>query len=343
MDFAEIKSLVKALDSARAKGATTYNFSRADGTSESLSVDAMEGTLRKELFELCGTRSGFEAHKYELFALIASEIDTPMAREIGNVFGDICEVGTFAANEAPVFKYKKDPRHLRARRFAVLGSSAGSYEVFKLDGESSIQVKMSAITDACQIALNDFLTGRVDWNEMLEAFRQGMEDRIIDAVNGCMAAAEKNLPAANKASTTNFDPSAFEKILAVVSAYGTPVVSCTEAFARTITEGYQWASEAEKLARRNVGYVANYKGAKIAIMPQTFKDADNSVKAVDDSKAYIFPMGAGPMIHIALQGDTQLRDVQNEDWSTEIQGFRRFGVAATIFNQMGTYEITSLK
>ena len=68
MEFAQIRKLAKALtDSKRGKNVTEYSME--DGTV--LTAEAMEETLRSELFEICKTRSGYEKNKWDLFDLIS--------------------------------------------------------------------------------------------------------------------------------------------------------------------------------------------------------------------------------------------------------------------------------
>jgi len=344
MEMNEIKNIVKALSECKKNGKTSYTFALAEDKTEELSVGAMNETLRKELFELCGTRTGYERHKLDLFDLIQESIDAKVPAELAHFFDGFTTVQQFGPKDEPEFTLRKDKKNLRARKFAVLGASAGSYEVFRLAKENKIRINVTAVTDACQISFEDFLSGRVDWNEMLDAIQMGMEDRVYDEVLKCLAVVEAKLPQANKASSTNFDPAGLEKVMGTIAVYGAPTIFCTETFARQITEGYSWASDAEKLARRNVGYLANYKGAKIVILPQSFTDETNTTKVTDDSKAYVMPAGAGSIFYIALQGDTQVRDIDsNEDWSIELQTYKRFGVAALVYNDLGTVEITSLK
>lgn len=342
MDFKEIKKITDALVECKKSKSVSYTFSKEDGSTYNLSIDAMNEAVRSELYEKCHDRNGFQKNKYDLFELMQEEVDAKLPPELDKFFEGFTEIHQFGPNDAPEFTIRKDRRNLRARRFAVRGSSAGSYEVFKLSKEGKVRAHMFAITDACQIAFNDFLSGRIDWNEMLEAVTLGIADRIYDAILDCLTHIESKLPAANKGSGSSFDPEVLEKVLATVSVYGAPTIFCTETFARAITEGSDWASEAEKIARRNLGYLAQYKGAKIVILPQSFTDETNSTKVMDDSKAYVLPAGRGAIFYVALQGNTEMRDVENEDWSIEIQAYKRVGVAALVYNDLGIVEFSDL-
>ena len=341
MEFAQIRKLAKALtDSKRSKNVTEYSME--DGTV--LTAEAMEETLRSELFEICKTRSGYEKNKWDLFDLISESIDAKMPPELEKFFEGFAKIVQYGETDKPEIEIKRPNKNLRARAFITKVSPAGIYEVFKLGKQGKVTIEMTAIGGACQIAFEDFLTGRIDWNEMLEVVSLGMEDRVYDEVLKTITKIETSLPAANKGETSDFDPKALNKVLDVVSVYGSPVIYCTETFAREITEGSDWASEEEKKARRNVGYLADYKGAKIVILPQSFTDETNTTKVVDSSKAYIFPAGREAIFNIALQGATQVKEIEsNSDWSKELHTYKKFGVAAFVYNDIATYTITNLK
>ena len=339
MEFNEIRKLAKAL--TKTKYNNTLNYS-LDGTT--LTEEAMNATLREELFNICKNEYGYEKNKYDLFALIAETVDAKMPPRIERKLEGAVKVYNFGENDKAEIEIKRPNTNARNRAFVTKVSPAGVYEVFRLGKKGKVTVEMTAVGGACQIAFEDFLTGRVDWNEMIDILSEGMEDRIYDEVMKMFAKIEKSLPAANKASTSNFDAKAFNKVLDVISVYGKPNVYCTEAFAREITEGNVWASEKEKEARRNVGYLGEYKGARIVVLPQSFTDETNSTKVVDPSKAYILPSGRDELMAVAFQGDTHIKEVESQsDWSKELHTYKKFGAAAFVYNDLGVYEITSLK
>lgn len=342
MNFENIKGLVKALNTGTDFSFSAKNVSGEDVT-QTISKEAIQETLREELLEMCKSKGQYERHKWDLFDLISETIDKKMPKELDKFFNGFSKVTQYGESDKPEITIKRDSRNKRARTFVTKVSPAGVYEVFKLAKDKKFIVEMTAVGGACQIAFEDFLTGRVDWNEMLEVIQLGMEDRIYDEILATLAKVEASLPAANKKTSATFDSAMFEKLLGVVGVYGSPVVFCTEVAARVITEGADWASEKEKVARRNVGYLANYKGAKIVILPQSFTDETNETKVVDDSKLYIMPAGREPIFHVALQGATHVRETENEDWSKELQTYKKFGVSAVVYNDITTYTITDLK
>lgn len=345
MRIEDIKKLAFELSKPTTSQKPSLTFSKVDGEGEiTINRDDMEEVLRSELFDLCSTNQGFRRHKNDLFDLIETSVNINVPPKVEKFFEGFAVSQQFGMSDRPVFKV--DDRRAtiaRGKTFVTKATSAGVYEVFRLGQAKEFTMDFHAIGAACQIQLEEFIGGRVRWADLLAVIEEGIEDRIYEEMLAVLAIAEKSLPAANKGTSANFEPKELEKVLATVSVYGAPVIMCTERFAREITEGTDWASEQEKVARRNTGYLANYKNAKIVIIPQTFEDETNKVKKVDDSKAYIFPAGKTGLFQIGYQGGTQVRDVENEDWSKELQTYFRFGVALTAYNDIGTYEITSLK
>lgn len=340
MNFSELKKLSLALAQKKKTGSVA-NYSVENVV---LTEEAMNETLRQELFEMCKDYYTYEENKWKLFSLISETIDAILPPELDKFFEGYADIKAYGETDKPEITLKRDNKNLRARSFITKVSPAGIYETFRLGKEGRFTIEMTAVGGAGEIAFEDFLTGRVDWNEILDIIAKGIEDRIYEELLAVVDKTEKSLPDANKGTSSDFDPKALEKVLDVVSVYGSPIIFCTETFAREITEGTDWASEKEKEARRNTGYLANYKNAKIVILPQSFTDETNTTKVVDSSKAYIFPEGRQGIFQIALQGATHVKDIEsNSAWAKEIHTYKKFGVAAIVYNDIATYTITNLK
>lgn len=341
MDFKQLKELGKAIVSNKTY---TLTFSQNDQTiTKELDKKAMNEVLKEELFnKMNESYNSFQRYKLDLFDLIQESVDVKMPKEIEKWFEDFAEVRTYGRQDKPQITVTRAKKYLRERATVTQVSRAGVYEVFKLPKEGKVDVHMKQIGGAAQIAFEDLFSGRVDWNLLIDIIIMGMEDRIYDEILAAFATIESNLPANNKAESSNFEAKSLEKVMSAVQPYGTPVIFCTETFAREITEGADWASEEEKKARRNVGYLANYKNAKIIILPQTWEDETNTKKKVDDSKAYILADVGDRPIKMCMQGETVSKEVENMDWSTEIHAYKSFAAIILASNDIGTYTITSL-
>ena len=82
----------------------------------------------------------------------------------------------------------------------------------------------------------------------------------------------------------------------------------------------------------NNGSFKNYKGHTIIVLPQSFEDATNVKKVMDPSIAWIIPTGAEKPVKVAFEGSSAVREVENDDWSREIQTYKKMGVAVYNIN-----------
>ena len=133
------------------------------------------------------------------------------------------------------------------------------------------------------------------------------------------------------------------KLLAVADSYGQSTIYCTFEFAATMVPAEGWRSDAMKDQRWNNGYLANYKGHNVIVLPQSYEDETNATKVIDPAYAYIIPTGAQKPVKVAFEGQTIVRDIDNADMSKEVQVYKKFGVATMITNNICIYNNTDLK
>ena len=103
-----------------------------------------------------------------------------------------------------------------------------------------------------------------------------------------------------------------------------------------------WISDNMKDQKWNNGYLANYKGHRVIVLPQSYEDETNTKKVIDPSYAWIIPTGAEKPVKVAFEGQTMVREFENHDWSREIQIYKKVGVGAIITNNICVYQNTSL-
>ena len=93
----------------------------------------------------------------------------------------------------------------------------------------------------------------------------------------------------------------------------------------------------------NNGYLGNYKGHRVIILPQSFEDETNTKKVLDPSYAWIIPTGSGEKpIKVAMEGQTIVDEYVNKDRSREIQVYKKIGVGAKITNNICVYKNSQL-
>lgn len=336
----ERKDLVTLMKNvARNNPSGTYSFN-----GQNLTWYAMNETLRSELNELVGNDEwAFEANKPQLYSLIAETLDDVIPTRLLNVYGQFAEIRTYAQGDRPIFTRKTG--RARAKQFITKVGLAGRYEVFQL-GEETVELKTSAIGGAVRIGFEEFLDGRVNFAELVAIVMEGMEEIIYREIAKAMMTAIDTLPNANKVTANGFDEASLDYLVATASAYGSPVIYCTREFAVKIVPAEGWISERMKDEMWANGYLANYKGTPVVILPQSLEDETNAKKVIDPGYAWVIPSGGNDKpVKVAFEGTTHVRDVpseNNDDWSRDMQAYRKVGVGVMMTNNIFSYIDSSL-
>jgi hypothetical protein len=334
LDKANLLSLMKTVASANPSGTYSYN-------GEQFTYSALNDTLRNELNELAGTEDLYQDNKRTLFSLIEQTMDDIVPTRLINSYGQFAEIKTFAQGDRPVFKRRTGLT--RAKQFITRVGLAGVYEVFKL-GSESFEVGTSAIGGAAQIGFEEFLDGRVNFAELTQIIMDGMDELIYREIAHALMSSVTQLPSANRVTVAGFDEGSLDYLVQTASAYGTPTIYCTREFAVKIIPDTGWVSDAMKDARWNTGYLANYKGTRVVILPQSLEDETNSRKIVDPGYCWVIPTGANTQpVKVAFEGTTHVRERDNkDDWSRDIQVYRKVGVGVMMTNNIFSYVDTEL-
>lgn len=335
LDRANLLQLMKNVANGTPSG--TYSFN-----GENLTYTAMDATLQNELRELTATDELYEQNKRMVFALMAETMDDLVPTRLLNVYGSFAEIKTFGQGDRPV--YTRRTGHARAKQFITRVGLAGVYETFKL-GSESFEVQTSAIGGAARIGFEEYLDGRVNFAELTQIVMEGMQELIYREIQAALQAAVTQLPAANKVSWAGFDEAALDYLVNTASAYGTPTIYCTREFAVKIVPEDGWVSDRMKDERWAQGYLANYKGTRVVILPQSLEDETNSRKVIDPGYCWIIPAGANDKpVKVAFEGTTHIRERNdNDDWSRDIQVYRKVGVGVMMTNNIFSYVDTELQ
>ena len=334
----ELVKLAKITANANPSSVTAYSFGE-----ENFSYSELNETLRSEMKAIAGTYQLYRENQNTVFALIEETIDDVLPKKVIEQYGQFAEVKTFAQGDRPVFVQKiTQAAKRRAKQFITKVGLAGIYEVFKLDGQN-YEVPTSAIGGAAQIGLEEFLDGRVDFADLLDIVMEGLDERIYIEIANALVGAVENLQAANKTSQSAFVESEMDKLIAIADSYGQATVYCTYEFAATMVPENGWVSDDMKNQKWNNGYLANYKGHRVIVLPQSFEDETNTKKVIEPGYAWIIPTGSNEKpVKVAFEGQTIVDEFKNYDRSREVQVYKKVGVAAVITNNICVYHNTSL-
>ncbi|MBO5179904.1 MAG: hypothetical protein J6B87_06125 [Clostridia bacterium] len=338
LNKSDLVKLAKVVAGANPSSQVAYSFN-----DEKFSYEDLNDTLRNELRELAGTYALYRENKNTIFALIEETINDILPKKVMEQYGQFAEVKTFAQGDRPVFRQKISvASRRRAKQFITKVGLAGIYEVFKLDGKS-YEVQTSAFGGAAQIGFEEFLDGRVDFATVLDIVMEGLDEVIYVEIAKALVGAVANLQASNQTTQTAFNEAEMDRLISIADAYGQATIYCTFEFAATMIPEAGWVSEEMRNQKWNNGYLANYKGHRVIVLPQSYEDETNTVKVIDPKYAWIIPTGGNDKpVKVAFEGDTLVDERRGDDWSREVQVYKKVGVGAVITNNICVYMNTSL-
>lgn len=334
----DLIALGKKVASANPSVATAFAYN-----GENFSYEQLNDTFRDELLEISSTYALFRENKNTIFSLMEEIIDDVLPKKVLEAYGQFAEIKTFKQGDKPVFVQRiTSAAKRRGKQFVTKVGLAGIYEVFKLDGKT-LEVPTEAFGGAAQIGFEEFLDGRVNMADVLDIIMEGLDESVYREIAKSLIGAAKNLQESNHVIHAGFDEAEMDKLLAVADSYGQSTIYCTFEFAATMVPAEGWRSDAMKDQRWNNGYLANYKGHNVIVLPQSYEDETNTTKVIDPAYAYIIPTGAQKPVKVAFEGQTIVRDIDNADMSKEVQVYKKFGVATMITNNICIYNNTNLK
>lgn len=328
-----------ALTVAKANPSTPVAYSFGE---DKFSYNELNDLLRDELNALASTYALFRENKNTIFELMEQTFDAVLPKKVIEQYGQFAEIKTFSQGDKPIFTQRiTAAAKRRAKRFVTKVGLAGVYEVFKLDG-ASLEIPTTAFGGAAQIAFEEFLDGRVQMSDVLDIVMEGLDEQVYYEIEKALIAAVKNMPAANVQAYAGFDETTFDSLVSIADSYGQATIYCTYELASRIVPATGWVSDEMRNERWNNGYLGNYKGHKVIAFQQSYTDETNTTKVMNPRYAWIIPTGAEKPVKIAFEGQTAVRDADNQDWSKEIQVYKKFGVGVLTTNNICRYEDTTL-
>ncbi len=340
--------LAKATAKASLNPSTSFAFG-----DEKLSYEALNSTFRKEINDLAGTPALYRQNKNTIFELIEVMLTEVIPPKVLAEYGQFAEVRTFAQGDRPIFYQRiSEASRARAKQFVTKVGLAGRYEVFKLDG-ARLEVPVTAYGGAAQIAFEEFLDGRVTMSDVWDIVLEGMDEAVykeiakaLKAFVDAMLTANSGTPNTyvNVVTADHFDEASMDKILMIADTYGKAAIYCTFEFAATMIPQTGWVSDNMRDRRWNQGYLGDYKGHQVIVLPQSFEDETNKMKVIDPAYAYIIPTGMEKPVKVAFEGSAQVKDFDGHDWSKTMETYQKFGVAVYGVNPgFCAYKNTALK
>lgn len=342
MEIMNRENLFKLARAARSNAPLSYS------KDESYSAEQVNEVLRQQFELLGGTYSDFRRNKNTIFELIESTIDEVLPVKVKQQYERFADVSSIAQGDRAIFKLRiTEASRKRAKAFVTRVGLAGRYETFMLEG-TELAVQTSAIGGACRIGFEEFLDGRYSFADFTDIMLEAMDEYIYEEIVKALAATIEKLPANNKVTFAGFDEGQMDKLLAIADSYGSgrSTIFCTQEFAATMLPQDKFVSEDMKNRLWRDGFLGDYKGHTVIMLAQSMVDATNTEKVIDPAQAYIFASIAGneKPVKIVFEGQTAVRTIEdNDDWSTDLQTYKKFGVAVFSNPSICSYRNTNLK
>ena len=345
MDYKNLRELAFSAIRAEKDAPVAYSYTSENGVTEQFSAYELNEALRREFAALSADYATYRENKNTIFRLIEETIDEMLPAKVEQQYMSFAEVVTVPQGDKAYFTQKiSEASRKRAKTFVTAVGLAGRYEVFMLDGRT-LEVKTGAIGAACRIGFEEFLDGRIQFADLTAIILEGMDEYIYREVAKALEAAVASLPAPNKAEVAGFDETTMDQLLAIADSYGHSTIYCTFEFAATMKPAEGWASTSMKDDLWRKGWLGDYKNHTVIILPQSLTDVTNTMKVIDPAQAYIIPTGSSKPVKMVFEGQTCVREVEetNDDWSRDLQTYKKFGLATVLNHWMCSYRNTNLK
>lgn len=338
-NFNDVRALMVAAAKCDPKAPIAYSVS----DSEKYSFDEVNEAARQELNKLASDYSTFRENQNTIFRLIEETIDEVIPEKVMQAYQQFADTKTVAQGEKAIYTIRiTEAARRRAKTFVTRVALAGRYETFILEG-ATLEVGMAAIGSAARLGFEEFLDGRWTMADFMDLVMEGMDEYIYTEIAKALKNMTDTLPTANKATSAGFDETTMDELVAIADSYGRSSIFCTYEFAATMVPAEGWRSDEMRNERWTSGYIANYKGHNVVVLPQSVEDETNAKKVIDPSWAFIIPTGKEKPVKIAFEGQTCVRmKDDNDDWSKEMQWYRKFGVAVLANNYVCAYQNTEL-
>lgn len=339
MNYNDLRALARIAVTADPSAPTAYSFGE-----EKFTLDQVNSALQAEFQKLAPDYRSYKENQNTIFRLIEETIDEVLPARVEQQYAQFAEIRNVPNGDKAIFKIRitEFARKRAKANFVTRVGLAGRYETFMLDGKS-LEVNTSAIGGGARIGFEEVLSGKLQFSELTDLVMEGMDEYIYREIAQALEAMVKTLPAVQRAEVAGFDEDTMDELLALADNYGRATIYCTFEFASKMIPSSEWASNDMKTRIWENGWLGDYKGHQVVILPQSVVDETNQEKVIDPAQAYIFPTGGEKPVKIVFEGPTAVRTSEdNDDWSMEFHTYKKIGVATFFTNYIFSYRNTDL-
>lgn len=307
---------------------------------QKFSADEANDSLRKAIGDIIGvkdmdnykmTERQFVRNAKAIFEIIEEVLDNSLEIDMRNEFGDWVEYRNYALGDSPEFYTPDD------QLFKVALVSDGTQNILRqrIRGGQAIRVKTNTYAVKIYEELNRFLSGRIDWAEMVStmstSFAVKVRDDIMKAIVNQFSEASAEFKLTNVGTPPNEKAvlALAQKVKARtrqnVAIYGT--LLALHDIVPNVT------SDAQDGERNNTGYYTTIAGIPMYELAQTTLNETGEFM-LGDNFLLVLPDTRDKMIKVLNEGESRVIENNPDNVAS-------FDLEATMINKMGIAVIPS--
>lgn len=227
-----------------------------------------------------------------------------------------------------------------------------SVQKFKEGEAKSIPVSTYVAAIGTDIEL--FLTGRRDWNVMIDAiyaaFDAKVKNTIYAEVSGVGAYLPSNSQFHKTLALSGTTKATFDTLLEDVSAANdnaqVVIMGTKSAIAKVeALTSVDWISDDMKNEMNKTGKVGYYEGNVLMEIPQRFAPGDTTTKLVDNMQLLVLPVSMDKFVKFVDVGDPEILEITEKgarvDDTMKFEYQRTMGVATMVGKYFGVVTLTA--
>lgn len=310
------------------------------GSLGNFSKEEANEVLRKALIDIAGgketlTFKDFRRHKVEFFEILEEALSVLVSEGLENQFGDFAEVRNLAWGDTNVFTVPD------TKLFPVAVISDGNFNIRKnrLDtGEFTVPTVTRGV--AIYEELYRFLSGRIDWVEMVNRVSKSFETEMANEVYNAIYNSFDSLSAPYAVSGAYNEAELTELAQHVEAATGSNVLIFGTKMALSKVKPSD-VSDNMRDTKNRIGYYGMINGYEMREIKQAHKPGTHEF-AIDNNFLLVVPEADNKMVKIVNEGEALILENPggiNADQSLEYVFTMKSGVGIVKSFEYGIYKL----
>lgn len=307
-----------------------------------------EEVLREELIRLNGGSSEFNykqlrGNKGEIYSVIEELVDVIVETGFkqNEFFNKLVDYRNLSLGDKNKFFADTDTNFVVSK----IADGIATPRRQRIAEARSVEVDTSIHAIRMYEEFSRFMSGRIDWNELVDAVTKAFNNEILNDIYATISGVSASTPGldANYVPTAgSYSEDTLVGLIDLIEAATgkTAIIMGTRAALRKLNTAV--TADAAKDDMYNMGYIGKFNGTNVYRIPQVITSGTGSTKAFDDNKIYVFA-GDDKPIKFVYEGDPILLDkteLGNADMSVEYLCAIKWGCGLIVGEKFAIYETT---